>query len=378
MKVFKDVNEEKLSSLSLLKLKEVLWEITNKCDKNCKYCGSKNSLSNDNPSIDTITAILYSIVEYPPEIVTITGGEPGCLDIDVLDNVIGVLSAYGVKVRIVTNGRFLQYASHYKNFDKVEVIGLSVNEPWPYWFDYVEGHEKDLTIVTNFGTHNIWHFDKLAKFISDSNFNTWQIQLTMGEYMLQKEGIAYLREKIRSLNDPKCEYKVNYILSDNLQDIHVCQAGISSCSITANGEVVPCLSERSRTVESTVTIEGSLLQNSLKDIWENAFKEIRFNGPWCKSCRSCITYPNIDILTPTISSNNKPQTIAADDVMIDVGEVYREILRKKRDNSDDDDYPYRTTVVMYSTGRWGDSVVAYGVTRWNLASIDKHDNHFGK
>jgi hypothetical protein len=355
MKLFNKENTEKDNPVKL-RLQEVLWEITRKCNMDCKYCGSKGVKTTENSTDSQIMTIAGELKKYPPEIVTITGGEPGCLDTEILDKVIGDLSDAGIKVRIVTNGTFLSYRNWYKNFNKVEIIGLSVNEPWPYWFDYVDGIEKDLTIITNFGTHNIFYFDELTKFVKDNHFNTWQIQLTMGEFCLQPEGIEYLRNKIKKLNG------INYILSDNLQDEHICSAGINSCSITAEGFVCYCLSERSRNEDCSVGIVGNLNEESLKSIWETRFQEARFGTGWGNKCRDCIKYPKIKELTPTISKNShktKIKDILPEDIYIPK-----------------DEEPWcQPRVTMYGVNRG--NVFSYGVTNWEIVngSVTRYEEH---
>lgn len=352
-----------------LKLREMLWEITRKCNQNCKYCGSKAVLQTENPEDIDILSIASKIAEYPPEIITITGGEPGCVKPSVFDEVLKILTDAGIKVRVVTNGWLLQQRAMYNNFNLIETIGLSVNDPWPYWFDAVDGLEKDLTIITNFGTHNIWHFDELAKFIADSGFNTWQIQLTEGEYALQPDGITYLRDKIRKLNDSTL--KVNYVLADNLQDNHICSAGINSCSITAEGYVCYCLSERSRSKDCSVTIEGDLNKDSLKSIWETGFQEARFGKGWANSCRNCINYPKIKKLTPTISKNKKLKSL------IEYPDLPNpEIVEPPNTKPWGD----QIRVTMYGCGRYEDNVMSYGVTTWRIAcgSVSRHSEQSGR
>ena len=110
-----------------LKLREVIWEATLKCDGDCKYCGSKAVKSEKNPSNLDIANIASELVNYPPEIVVLSGGEPGCLDPVVLGNIIKMLSDAGIKVRVVTNGRVLSYADSIPNFELLDRIGWSVN-----------------------------------------------------------------------------------------------------------------------------------------------------------------------------------------------------------------------------------------------------------
>lgn len=292
-----------------LKLKEVIWEVTRKCGKNCKYCGSKAVLEPENPQLDNLLRIAREIADYGVKVVTLSGGELGELPAGDLFAILEVLKSGGCDIRAVTNGKLLELIGPVEARRKFNVIGLSVNSSGDIPSN-LRGYDR-YTMITNFGTHNIWEFDKLAE--TAKSFGTWQIQLTMGEFLLPPEGIAHLREKIRQLKD------VKYVLADNLQDQHKCTAGITSCGITSDGLVIPCLSERSCNASGGVTAEGNLFIDSLKRIWENNFKEIRFGGDgWRNRCRNCIKYPDVKQLTPTIQrfrAVELPESSGTDPIM---------------------------------------------------------------
>jgi radical SAM protein with 4Fe4S-binding SPASM domain len=345
-----------------LKLEEIIWEVTLKCGKNCKYCGSKDVIRPENPQKKCILHIAQEIADYKVNIVTLSGGEPGQLSDQTLEEVVQILKSGGCSVRAVTNGKLLKGAIA-KEFD---IIGLSVNDSLDLPQDLMR--YDDLTMITNFGTHNIFSFDKLAEIAK--NFNTWQIQLTMGEFLLSSEGITYLKEKIRNLPTT-----IKYILSDNLQDQHICSAGIHSCGITTDGDIIPCLSERSICHnEDLLSVQGNLFQRTLKDIWENEFKDIRFSDKgWTYTCRNCINYPEVKVLTPvkTIESwppttypNSAPETPDFDRVTVTVYGV---------DSN-------RT--IAYGTGERGGrgryspysggNVYSYGVTSWRAMGVTSH------
>jgi hypothetical protein len=184
-------------------------------------------------------------------------------------------------------------------------------------------------------------------------FSCWQIQLTMGKYQLNEDGIEFLRNKIEKLNpgnpsNPPYQenlFKNNLtqtiVLSDNLQYSHECQAGLSSCGITWDGKVVPCLSERAWL--KNLRYQGDLLdpEQSLKQIWEQKFSEIRFKD--CKCCRDCIKYPYPLIKTPL-------------NIILEEQELTypKYIPSKKRARK-------QPIVVVYSVAPADPPVVAYGV-----------------
>jgi MoaA/NifB/PqqE/SkfB family radical SAM enzyme len=285
---------------SLLKLEEIIWEITRKCNKNCKYCGSKDVIEKENPLDSVILHIAEEIAAYKVQIVTLSGGEPGLLSAPVLCQVVEILKNATCDIRAITNGVLLSSWSKefLSNFD---VIGYSINYPEDFDPDLLQKH-NNITMITNFGTHNIWFFDQLAEIAR--SFKCWQIQLTTGgEFLLAPEGIEYLTNKIKQLSKDISPLsgnvrqidssKTKILIADDLQEEHCCSAGINSCGITAEGFVIPCLSERACYGNTEIDIQGDLfINNSLAEIWENGFKEIRFGEDgWKHTCRKCIKYP---------------------------------------------------------------------------------------
>jgi MoaA/NifB/PqqE/SkfB family radical SAM enzyme len=297
--------------MPILELKELLWEITSKCNKNCDYCGSKGTINKDvvELSDNQIEKICNDIIEYKIPSVTLTGGEPTISKY--FGYIVDKLSKNNIKVNVVTNGTIFTNGIYSDFIKKINQIGLSINDEEDikdYGMKHADNITRDyskqhsaqkyynkITMITNFGTHNIFQFKDLLNIFKKYAFSVWQIQLTMGKYQLNKEGIQYLRKLIHEIEhisfDGNAVYQLTgqqIVLSDNLQYKHTCMAGIATCAITSDGHVVPCLSER--TWNDTLRIEGSLLPFSLKEIWETKFQEQRFGCSKC--CRDCINFPD--------------------------------------------------------------------------------------
>ena len=315
-----------------LKLKEIIWEVTNKCNKNCDYCGSLNIINNDyNIDHSLVEKILVNdIIEYGVEEVNLSGGEPGDMNVDMLQYIIDVLTENNIIVKIITNGAIIEKEK--VNLSQVNGIGLSINNKEDIQNFDITLYPKlsklmllnKTTILTNFGTYNIWDFDEIFNIVKDKNLH-WQIQLTIGGYQLNEKGIEYLYSKIESMN-----YK-NYILADNLQKEHNCTAGMNSCGITYDGYVIPCLSMRSydSDIKDYIIYDYDLKGNSLKDIWENQFKEIRFQGKF-KSCRDCINYPK----------EEKSKLLETEEGIKDIIQPHNPIIPKPK-------IPKDTIIMMY-------------------------------
>lgn len=264
---------------------EILWEITPECNKDCAYCGSKALRGCQMLPHDKIVRMASAIADskMKPSEITLTGGEPGTVPFETLSDVMGIFRHARIRVKVITNGQMFETCERNNslflyNFDR---IGLSINDAGSacFWKDFSR-HYDNVTVVTNFGKHNLFDFDKISEVAK--MFGHWQIQLTEGnEMQLPADGIRLIWEKTR--NVPYA------ILADNAQPSHRCMAGTYGCSITYHGFAIPCLSMRSWMADEIPTM-GNLLRRPFEDIWVDGFREWRSSGhKGC--CRDSVEYP---------------------------------------------------------------------------------------
>ena len=289
--------EKHMKNIKPLQLIEVAWEITPECNKKCDYCGSKELRDKPMLSNEKIISIARNISSAQKElgnfIVCLTGGEPGTLDRKLLNSVVDELKSVGLDVTAVTNGNLFEMPKNV--LSKFTSIGISVNYADDITVEKLNEAKKrtnDVVVITNFGKHNYWEFEKIKSIICKSNnpFNKetiWQIQLTMGEQLLPQEAIGDLWNKIEQTNQ-ELKGSVNVVLADNLQYSHECTAGVHTCGITYDGQLTPCLF--SRAFCGAVVHEGSLLTHRFANLWMTGFTAIRFTGEF-KSCRDCFILP---------------------------------------------------------------------------------------
>lgn len=259
-------------------LKEMLWEFTLSCNKNCKYCGSKEFLNNSKDKEIDRKHIAKEIAALKPNEITFTGGEPSTL-IKELEECAIILNKRDVSCKVLTNGNLFKNKLEKKFDDLFVCYGLSINE------------EKDIedaikilsniprektTIVTNFGSHNIGVYDKIMKFAMF--FPTWQVQLTMGnEFQLDLDEMKRLQDKLIGIKKDL----LNVVIADNF-NCNQCLAGSTCCSITWNGDVVPCLSYRAW--KNNMMCQGNVFKKTLSKIWNEEFQFYRNRKffPCCK------------------------------------------------------------------------------------------------
>lgn len=272
-----------------IKLKEVLWEVTNKCNRNCDFCGSKGILNRVDTSSEQKKDIARSIGEIA-EVVTLTGGEPLLLCDTLLEEILSIFKEYDCKVDVVTNGDNLTN-SHLKMFRN---IGVSVNsiEDAKTALNTIDNileinsRPENIVFIMNINKLNFFDLEPIISQVAGTGIG-FQFQLTMykddNPAKINGVEINEVRNKIDLLSN---KYGVLYVLADNLQEHHDCQAGIYSCGVLFNGDVVGCLSERSW--NNSMNVQGNVLEESLTNIWINEFKKERFDS--CKCCRDCLKY----------------------------------------------------------------------------------------
>lgn len=286
-----------------LKLKEVIWEITNKCNNNCSYCGSKEALNKEEVKEETIIEIAKAIAEYPPEQIDLSGGDPLLVSLKCLKEVVEILKKAKSIVKVIVNPRSFKNSKSTES-DKVllsklnlfDWIGLSINnrKELDIANEYFRGWKK-VTVITNFSLENLHMYSKIEDFCIENKFK-WQVQFTMFK---DKSNLAIYEDQ-DAWEEFQSKLKVSMaqgdyiVLADNL-NYGECSAGINSLGILFNGDIVPCLSYRSwKSLEEDVV--GNVLRFPLKDIWEQKFKDQRFKD--CKCCkdhcnRKCTGYKNI-------------------------------------------------------------------------------------
>jgi MoaA/NifB/PqqE/SkfB family radical SAM enzyme len=275
-----------------LKLKEIVWEITGRCENGCDYCGSKDGW---NEKLDEQRAIKIAkaIAEYPPEAIDISGGDPLLVSLKTHQRIVEVLADMDVMCKILVNPRSLDRDEAVSILAKYDWIGLSVNAVDELAIakthrSVLEG-SCGVTVVTNFNTNNVFDFDVIHGLVQDWSV-PWQVQYTMYNddndtraIYRNNSAMAYLADRLAAASG-----KSRLVLADNL-NAGECGAGLCSLGVLSNGDVVPCLSMRSWC--DTPPVQGNLLETGLDELWQTRFQNQRFG---CFKC--CKDHCGQDIL----------------------------------------------------------------------------------
>ena len=292
-------------------------EITTKCNLNCLHCYNR-----ENKNIDMDYADIVKYINFANEnkihTFTISGGE-ACLHpkfneiCTYLRDNKNKLNNIG-KITLQTNG-YIQNMDLEKlqGFDYVH-LSFDVDQNGARNINSERTIElaKKLQILnikpylfTTVHKYNLNHIDEIVKIANENNIPiAFNFCIDTGkdkEFLLNKEEKIFAiqtlleYEKKRKINKLKHPY-VNSYKKMKLEDDEKfkikggCTAGIASCSILANGDVIPCPFVRIKA--------GNIHEEPLEKIWfeSKLFKEIRNRKnyevcgdckylPYCGGCR---------------------------------------------------------------------------------------------
>jgi len=275
----------------MLDLKEIIWEITAKCNNGCSYCGSAGVTKTlDNPTDDDLITIAKEIALYPPEEINISGGDPTLVDVTVHKEIVRIFKEANIIPKILINPISFSRNGEEPVLDIInlyDAIGISVNTEEEYLL--LNGalitfglDMNKVTIISNFNKSNLWMFDNILSMASKHN-RPWQVMVTM--FPLPSDDAIYesdlaVNEFFSKIRSAQTTFN-KLILADNI-NAGQCTAGTHSLGILYTGDVVPCLSMRAWDPDIDSQVQGNLLNDStLRGIWENNFKEQRFGGFKC-------------------------------------------------------------------------------------------------
>ena len=303
-------------------LRYLFFELTDKCNLNCRHCGSRCSGRNNHIlDYDIIVKTMGAVKEkYGTEgiMICLTGGEP--LLYPAIYDVINQAKNMGFVVGITTNGTLLDNMSARQlaqaGLDTVAVsidgIGVVHDE-----FRLAKGsfdraimgiHSLkkaglEPQVITVVHKNNFFQIDSLYEFLKKEGIYSWRLvnidpigrAFDDKKLLLEAEELrklfSFIREKrFDKDNDLEvtygCSHFVTLEFENEIRDYYFqCGAGTIVASIMANGNIGACLDIERREELS----QGNVYTDDFVYVWENKFKGFRrdrtVNSSVCGKCK---------------------------------------------------------------------------------------------
>lgn len=282
-------------------------EITTRCNLNCKHCYNRENKNIDMPYDDIIKYINFANDNEVQKLV-ISGGE-ACLHKDFKK-----LCAYlknnraNLKTikKIILQSNGLIEKNNLEELSGFDMIHLSFdvdnNEAREIsskktleLANKIKSYGMNCYLFATVHSKNINYIDKIVKLANDSNnqiaFNLccdtghnsdFLLSLKQKKYAIEKL-LKYEEEgKINKLKHPYVNsFKEMTVPNEKYRIMGGCTAGIATCTVLANGDVIPCPFLR--------VVAGNIYQQPLEDIWLNSklFNQLRDRKKYqvCGKCK---------------------------------------------------------------------------------------------
>jgi radical SAM protein with 4Fe4S-binding SPASM domain len=302
------------------RLRHLFLELTLQCNAHCFHCGSNcTELAGDELTLDEYKALLDQIKEdfgTKGFMLCITGGEP-LLRREFFD-IMGYAHELGFAWGMTSNATLItKEVAHRLAEVGMGTISVSI-DGLPATHDELRGmpggyeramrgiqnlideHAFGAVQVTTVVNHkNIDELDELFTIMDGMDLDSWRVinlepigrALQRPDLMCTKEDYRRLFEFIREKRQQgyPLEYGCSHYLGlDYEAEVRewywVCNAGVYTASIMANGDIAACLD-----IERTpLTVQGNIRRDRFKDVWENRFELFRRDlSDLNETCRAC-------------------------------------------------------------------------------------------
>lgn len=308
--------KKKLRSEPVLKF--LFLELTLRCNERCLHCGSS---CGDVPSEEMPVQVYYDLLDkikrdFPAlPMLCVTGGEP-LLRREIFD-IMAYAKKLGFGWGMTSNGTLITKETAQKLYDcGMKTISISLDGTEKSHDEFrrtpggfaraVEGIKNLLeydfqavqvtTVVTK---KNIGELDELFELVKALDVDSWRViniepigrALKTDGYTLSAEEYRrmfdFIKEK-RRLGYPVlygCSHFLGLDYEREVRDWYfLCNAGIYTASIMANGDITACLDIERR----SETIQGNILRDDFTEVWRNGFKLYRTSlADKNEDCRAC-------------------------------------------------------------------------------------------
>ncbi len=302
-------------------LRNLFLELTLRCNQNCLHCGSRcGEVKSEELSKEEYFRFLQKVKEdfgTQKKMLCITGGEP-LLRQDFFE-IMDYANSLGFNWGMTSNATLIDDDIAHKlykcgmktisvSIDGLEATHNALRRSKDGYSRAMKGINalinhggfKSIQVTTVVNHGNINELDSLYEIMDKIDIDSWRIlnmepigrakdhaelNLTDDDY---RRLFSFIREK-RSEGQPVtygCSHFLGKRYEREVRDWYfLCNAGIYTASIAANGDILACLDIERR----PELIQGNILHDDFKEVWEKGFKAYRSDlcdlNETCSNCR---------------------------------------------------------------------------------------------
>lgn len=301
-------------------LKFLFLELTLRCNERCLHCGSScGDVESNEMTLDQYKKILDDVkkdFDLKQFQLCITGGEP-LLRKDFFD-IMGYANELGYNWGMTSNATLIdQEKARLLKECGMKTISVSIDglreshdafRRTPGGYDRAmkgiealieEGGFKAIQVTTVLNHSNMNELDELYEIFKDMDIDSWRVigiepmgrALQYPDLLMTAEDYRRLFDFIREkrMEDMPvtygCSHFLGYQFEREVRDHYfICNAGIYTASILCDGDICGCLDIERR----PEMIQGNILKDNLKDVWENRFEFFRKGlDEMSEECSAC-------------------------------------------------------------------------------------------
>lgn len=297
-------------------LRWLFFEITSRCNLNCKHCGSSCSSKGTSLTLEDIQATLQSIHTEKP-MICLTGGEPlihpDFFEIAELIHNNGFAWGMTTNATMIDDKVALKLKQAGMSTISVSLDGLqkshdSIRQKEGAWQSAIfglnalkkVGFKPQVTTVLH--RDNLNELEDLYSLLCEMGITSWRPinvepigrACETSDMLLNSEQIAHLLSFIRQKRfDTGCNMEVTFGCSHYLgtqfermvrDHYFLCGAGILTASVRSNGDICACLD----IVNKPELVQGNINTDDFMDVWHNKFQAFRYDRTTdCSRCMEC-------------------------------------------------------------------------------------------
>ena len=297
-------------------LRWLFFEITDKCNLECRHCGSSCTTEGTYLTANDIRRTLETIGTDKPTI-CLTGGEP-LMHPDFF-GIAECIRDMGFAWGMTTNATLIDDESAAKlrqagmstvsvSLDGTEKSHDQLRQRKGAWKDAIRGIRAlqgagfTPQVTTVLHRDNYDELDRLYELLRDMGITSWRPinvepigrACESGDMMLSPQQFAGLMTYIRDKRfDPGNDMEVTFGCSHYLgteyermvrDHFFLCGAGILTASVRSSGDICACLDIENR----PELVQGNISTDNFMDVWDNRFVEFRRDRTEdCSICREC-------------------------------------------------------------------------------------------